>query len=153
MRYDRLIPDDRLREVPRTWVGSGGYVFWWEARFDAYKVFAAVFPVLEFVGWIFWPWSLFPMVLLAALSAWITQRFMKFVDYERPLRAVLRHFVVGIPRAFAYRFGLLGRPAKVTTTVLTVRVNARRTIRPHKPLLARLALPTTHNEGAPSAQP
>lgn len=136
MRYDRLVPDDRLSEVPRTWVGANGYIFPFEARFTAWFLFLGLVASLEALSAIFLRVPFVMVVAAPGLALVATWGVMLIVDYDKPLRAVLSHLKAGLAR-----MATPAPAAKDTSVVLVVRVKARRARPVKKSLAARFRRP------------
>lgn len=135
MRHDPIVPDDRLSEVPRTWVGANGYIFPFEARFTAWFLYFGLVAVLEILCAILLriPFVLF--IAVPGMALVVTWGVMTLVDYDKPLRAVLAHLKSGLTRT-----ATPARPAKDTSVVLAVRVKARQ----KRPVKQSLASRLTH---------
>lgn len=136
MRHDRLVPDDRLSEVPRTWVGANGYIFPFEARFTAWFLFFGLVASMEGLSAIFLRIPFVMIVAAPGLALAATWGVMTIVDYDTPLRAVLAHLKSGLARA-----ATPSRPARDTSIILSARVKARRARPVQKPLAVRFRRP------------
>lgn len=120
LRHDRLTPDDELFRVRRVWIGVGDWVWPVEARYAAWTTAAAVLVILELLvkatlG--FQPDLIHALVMLLyvpAIALVATWGLFTFVDYERPVLAVLHHLAASARATVTTRPRPATRPATLT---------------------------------------
>lgn len=94
--------DNDLRSIDQRFLGPKGMTLYWEARYVAYPVWAAVMAVLFIVehkiGIGIGPTSAICTLIVAVA---VTTEIMRRVDAERPVRAVFQTFwhEIGSPRS------------------------------------------------------
>lgn len=87
----RLEADDEVRRFLPVWLGAAPYTFWWRARYVAYGLWFSLFcGVLLFEA--ITPLSIsVPPLWEFSLTVLATTAIMGAVDYDKPVRAVLKN--------------------------------------------------------------
>lgn len=107
----RVSPDDEVYRVNTVWLGPRGLTLPWTARYQAYGVWLVTFLLVLLVEGLTPLRMGVPPVWEFCVATLVTYAVMTFVDYERPVRAVLQVFLAELR---APRPARAGHPVALT---------------------------------------